>query len=181
MELSFTKTIENVQKFGRDITIDETISPVLSSFSIKGSDITISFSVSLDQNQIDYVTDFVNNFVEVDITDNLKAYVETSVRPFIEQMLYRVQAENIEMGVTQSGKTYEVLGFFEKQYTLTGKNRAVSLKGSLDTNSLTVTLEVLGYLIATPGEYSDLSPFITATRLTDLYNEIAVFLGVATI
>lgn len=65
-----------------------------------------------------------------------------------------------------SGKTLEVLGFFEERFTLLGKTRAVTIQGSLMTGSLTVTIEILNYLIANPSLYSDLNPFVTSARLT---------------
>lgn len=48
----------------------------------------------------------------------------------------------------------------------------VTIQGSLMTGSLTVTIEILNYLIANPSLYTDLNPFVTETRLTSWRDKV---------
>lgn len=161
--LEFTKTISNISKLDADIRANCT---KYQSCSIKGDQLQVMFSTSLTQAEVNNVSALITTFVEVDVTEELKEHVSKTISPFIEDFMYQILAENIEMGITQAGKTAEVLGFFCHPFVLPGKTRGVSIKDSLDTCSLTVTVEVLNYLIANPDLYSDLSPYVTSARLT---------------
>jgi hypothetical protein len=167
--LEFTKTINNLNKLQLELT---GITPKYQSMYVKGDYIQLAFTTNLTQEEVNAVSSHINNFVEVCITEQLKYYVETKIRPFVEDLLFMIQAQNIEMGITQLGKTWEVLGFFEEPVLLDGKTRKVSFKGSLDANSLTVTIELLTYFIAHPEMYADLSPFVTVERLSTWKNMI---------
>lgn len=177
MQLSFTKSIQNLSKFGKELMEDTEVGELIESFTVKGTAIEINFSESLNQTQIDYVTAFVNDFVEVDITADLKAYVESAIQPFVEDLLYRIQAENIEMGITAAGKTYETAAFFCSQVTLPGKVRSISIRDAIATNSLTVVIDILNYYIADETLYDDLAPYITQARLTQWRDEVIEFLS----
>jgi hypothetical protein len=174
--LNFTKTIQNIQKLDKELRANVTTKPTYSHLFIKGSNLEIHFSQNCTQAVIDATSSVVNNFVEISLKDTLKAYMETKVTPFIEDMLYEIQAENIEMGITQLGKTAEVVGFFAAQVTIPGVTRPISFKDTIDTKSLTVTIQILDYYLANPSEYSDLSPFITTERLTNWKAKIVNFL-----
>ena len=179
--LNFVKTVSNVSKMDKELKDHASLGSIFNFIVAKENDLKIHFTAALTQQNIDDCTAYVNAFVEISVHDNLYNYLEKDVEPFIHDLMTDIAATNIEMGITQAGKTLEVLGFFEKAYLLPGKARSVSLKGSLDTNSLTVTMEIIGYLLSNPSEYSDLSPFIDAARLTEMYNKIATYLGAPTI
>jgi len=174
--LQFTKTILNVQKLDKQLREDAVTGPTYSHLFIKGDLIDIHFSQNCTQAVIDATSAVINNFVEISLKDQLKEYMQGKVTPFIEDMLVQIQAENIEMGITQLNKTADVVGFFVAQVMLPGKTRSVSFKDSLDTKSLTVTLSILDYYIANPDLYSDLSPFVTVARLTEWKTKIVNFL-----
>lgn len=109
--------------------------------------------------------------------ETMKIYLDDSVFPFINNVINAFAAENIAMGITQAGKTGDVLGIFEKRYDI-GYAHPVSLKGSFDTGSLYVSLEILQHVRDNPGEFSGLSPFVTDARLLEMKNKIETFLGV---
>lgn len=172
--LEFTKSIINLNKLEQELFALQ--SKYISLYS-KGSYLQLKFSSSLSQEEVNAVSNLINNFVEISIVENLKEYVEKTIRPFIDNTLYQIQAENMALGITQAGKSADVLGFFMEQVTLPGKTRPVTIKGTLDTNSLNVTVELLTYYINNPSLYSDLTPFITVERLTDLRTKIIQKLG----
>jgi hypothetical protein len=173
--LELTKTIINIPKLDSEL---RDLNAKYVGISVKGDSLKIQFISPLTQEEVDEVSGHINSFVEVCIVEQLKEYVEKDIKPFIDNLLYQMQAENISMGITQAGKTADVLGFFCQKVLLPGKVREVSIKQTLDTNSLTVTYELLLYFIANPSQYSDLSPFITTDRLTDWKNKVAEKLGI---
>lgn len=168
----FTKVVTNMSKLDREIKLNATFGSLYSHINLKGDQVEIHFTANLNQTQIDALSAFIAAFSNVSVYDTLNAYLRSDIDPFVTDLLIRIRAENIELGITQAGKSLEVLGFFDQQWTLPGKTRSISLKSTLDTASLNVTIELLMYLIANPDLYSDLSPFVTATRLTEWKNKI---------
>lgn len=162
----------NPSKLDREIRANATFGSVYNYCSTSGDQLTVYFTQNLNQTQIDALSAFISAFSNVSIYDTLYAHLKSNIDPFVEELLIGIRAENIEMGITQSGKTLEVLGFFETPFALSGKVRAVTLQGSLTTGSLTVTIEILDYLIANPSLYSDINPYVTAERLTVWKNKI---------
>lgn len=175
--LNFTKTINNLQKLDKELRDNATTGPTYSHLFAKGNSLDVHFSQNCNQAVIDACSLVINNFVEISLKDTLKEYMETEVTPFIEDMMYEIQAENIEMGITQLGKTAEMVGFFVAPITLSGVTRPVSFRDTIDSKSLTVTISVLDYYIAHPELYSDLSPFVTVDRLTAWKSKIEGFLS----
>lgn len=169
---TFTKTITNPAKLDRELRANATFGSVFSFCNIKGDQLEVHFSANLIQSQIDALSAFIAAFSNVSVYDTLYAHLKSTIDPFVEELLISIRAENIEMGITQSNKTLEVLGFFEEHITIPGKTRTVTLQGTLTTGSLTVTIELLTYLIANPNLYTDLTPFVTAERLTSWKNRI---------
>lgn len=163
---TFTKSVTNTTKLERELRANANYGALYNFCTIKGDQLTVHFTANLNQTQIDELSAQVAAFSNVSVYDTLYSYLKNEIDPFVEQLLVQIRAENIEMGITQANKTTEVLGFFEAAWMLPGRTRAVSLQSSLDTGSLTVTVEILLYLIANPNLYSDLTPFITADRLT---------------
>lgn len=163
---TFTKIITNMDKLTRDIKANLNFGSLYQYASTKGDQLTVHFSQNLNQSQIDELSILIANFSNTSVYDTLYAHLKSNIDPFVEELLISIRAENIEMGITQANKTLEVLGFFEEHFIIPGKIRSVTLQGTLMTGSLTVTIELLNYLIANPNLYSDLNPFVTYERLT---------------
>ena len=168
----FTKTVTNASKMDREIKANANYGNLFDYLSLKGDQLEIHFKQNLNQSQIDELSSYIGSFSDVSIKDTLQNHLEGNIDPFVKDLMLQIRAENIEMGITQAGKTLEVLGFFEEHISLPGKTRAVTLQGSLSTGSLTVTIEILTYLIANPSLYSDLNPYVTSARLTEWKNKI---------
>ncbi len=175
--LEFTRTINNPSKLQRDLMAEETAGQYFSFINIKGNKIFAHYTQNLNQSQIDAVSALVGAFSDISVYDTIYNYLGQQVDPFVVELLRRVRAENIEMGITQSGKTYEVLAFMETSVIAPNRTRAVSLMSSLTTSSLTVTVELLNYYLDNPELYSDLSPFITQARLESIRDEIIDYLS----
>lgn len=178
---SFAKLILNTSKFGEEIALLPLSKSKYSYFTLKGDIIDIFYTSNLSQDEINEIGSFINNFVEISVQDQMEQYLSKDIEVFIKELLLEIRAQNILMGVTQMNKTTELQGFFEAPLILPSRTRAVSLKGILDTASLTVALEALQYLIQNPLLYSDLNPFITSVRLTEWYNRISIKLSLPTI
>lgn len=162
---NFTKLITNMAKLHKELSENTLFGSLFSFATSYGDQLSIHFTQNLNQSQIDELSAKIASFSSVSIKDTLEKHLDGSIDPFVKNLLLEMRAENIEMGITQAGKTLEVLGFFEEPILLPGKTRKVTLQGSLMTGSLTVTLEILTYLISNPSLYADLNPFVTATRL----------------
>jgi hypothetical protein len=171
--LSFTKSVANTNKLDLELRI---LNSKYNSLVLKGDALQLIFDSSLTQAEVDAVSNKINTFVETDISVELQTYIEKEVRPFIDKMMYQIKAENILMGVTQYGKTVDVLGFFNEKITLPTKTRAVSIKDALSDDSLYAVVDLLNYYLDNPSLYSDLSPFVTGDRITQWKNKIVEFL-----
>lgn len=174
MDLSFNKHIINIPK------LDEELRSITNKYQYllqKGDQLTLIFSSLLTQEEINSISSHVNNFVEVSLVDTLSVYMDTKVACFVRSMMYRIQAENIAMGITQEGKTYDVLSILCEPIQLPNKTRKVSIKQTIDTGSLTVTVQLIDYLINNPDLYQDLSPYITQDRLGEWKTLILTFLA----
>lgn len=163
--ITFNKVITNYTKLERELRASSVYGSVYNFMSLKGSELNLHFTQNLTQAQIDALSAYVAAYSDISVFDNLVTYLGREIDPFVLQLMTEIRAANIEMGITVSGKTAEVLGFFQQPITLPGKVRPVTLQSSLDTSSLTVTVELLTYLIANESLYADLSPFVTAARL----------------
>lgn len=142
-----------------------------------GSNIIIEYDVALTGSEQAAQDAVVAAHQHITGAESLKVYLDTIVFPFIDNLINTFAAENIALGITQAGKTDDVLGLFDKKYPIDNPLRPVSLKASLDTGSLYTSIAVIGYLRSNPLEWSDLSPYITDSRLLKMMNDIEVFLG----
>jgi hypothetical protein len=172
--LEFIKTVSNIPKLDYELRL---LNSKYNSLTIKDDNLRLIFNASLIQTEVDAVSNLVNNFVELCVREQIKLYISKQISPFIEDFTYKIISENMELGITQMGKTAEVLGFYCDRVEIPGKNRAVSLQDTLDSNSLTVTIEVLNYYLDNPQLYSDLSPFITTARIEGWIAEIQALLA----
>ena len=149
-------------------------------YFIQDVDLDIHFTQVLTQPQIDELDAVMSSWIDYETVDQLEAYLDDEVFPFIKRLINVFASENIAMGITQSGKTAQVLGLFSKKYNVPETNLLlpVSLKESFDTGSLYVAIDVLQKVRDTPSDFSGLSPFITDARLLEMKNKIETFLGV---
>lgn len=172
--LFFVKTVTNASKLDKDLRRDLTVGAIYSFLVIRGDDLELHFTANLNQVQIDYVSSFVANFSNVSVVDTIIDKLGKDVDPFVDSLLREMRAENMAWGVTPLGKTADVLGVFCLPVPLPGRMYPLSLKQTLDTSTLNVTMEVLVYLIAHPELYPGLDPFISVDRLnlwkTKIYN-----------
>jgi hypothetical protein len=172
--LFFVKVITNANKLDKDLRADALVGALYSFLVIRGDSVELHFTANLNQSQIDYVSSFVANFSNASVVDSIIAKLGDDVDPFVDSLLREMRAENMAWGVTQLGKTADVLGVFCLPVPLPGRMYSLSLKQTLDTSTLNVTMEVLTYLIAHPELYPDMAPFISVDRLnlwkTKIYN-----------
>ena len=112
----------------------------------------------------------------MDPLEYVRQFVYRPAAAFLRSIQEQATTENITMGITALGKTYDVVAFFSNPITLPGKTRKVSLKTAYDLNSLDVIYALLSYYIENPDEYSDLAPYITEARLTAWRSSILTFM-----
>lgn len=174
--LIFIKVITNASKLDSDLRKDSTVGALYAFLVIRGDNVELHFKQNLNQSQIDYVSSFMSGFSNVSIKDNLMAKLGDDVDPFVYTLLKEMRAENMEWGVTQLDKTADVLGVFCHPLPLPSRRYPLSLKQTLDTASLTVTLEALQYLINHPELYDGLAPFISVDRLNSWKTKIYSYL-----
>jgi len=174
-QLDFSKAINNTFKLISDIEgLDVSVS--LISFTRKGDDFSLFLDGTPTQLDLDAIFNLVNNFVEVDLTAQIKEYVVKKVRPFLEDLTFEIKASNIENGITQLNKTSDFLSFMSEKIILPGKTRPISLDTAIQNDSLDVVLQLANYYIENPQLYSDLSPFVTVEKITYWRNKILTFL-----
>lgn len=149
--------------------------PTYESFLMTGSNLAVTFSDILSQEDQDAAADMVNGFVDYETVEQLEIYLDQAVFPFIKSLINKFAAENIAMGITQYGKTDEVLGLFSKNYPV-NVNFPISLKSCFDTGSLYCAITVIEY-VRENEDMSSVSPFVTDARLVALKNKIEQFLG----
>lgn len=174
--LFFVKIVTNANKLDKDLRADALVGALYSFLIIRGDSVELHFTANLNQSQIDYVSSFVSNFSNISVVDTLVARLGDNVDPFVYELLKEMRAENMAWGVTQLDKTADVLGVFCLPLPLPGRRYPLSLKQTLDTASLTVTLEALQYLINHPELYDGLAPFISVDRLNSWKTKIYSYL-----
>lgn len=168
---SYTKTILNKNKFTDAVSAYENYL----SWGGFGDQLTVYFSLDLTAQQETDLDNLISTWVDYTAAESLETYLDNSVHPFIKGLINKFAAENISMGITQAGKTADLLGLFEKSFDI-GALHLVSLKGSFDTGSLYVSLAIIQHVRDNPSNFTGLSPFITDSRLLSMKNEIETFL-----
>lgn len=114
-----------------------------------------------------------------DLAERIAIDLGVRIDPWVVGFLQRTRAENIAMGITQAGKTFDAQAFFEMPIALNPiyPNKKISMLGALFTGSLTLIPALIDYYIANPDTYIDLFPFVTTERLNGWKNEVITFLG----
>lgn len=102
---------------------------------------------------------------------------------FGELLMTDFAGENVGMGITQAGKTAEVLEVMEERVEFDSINKPgvmISVMGTINSGSLYEAINVIDYHIdkCDNGDYDHLSPFITSARLTSIKQEIEDYLGI---
>lgn len=143
----------------------------------ENTNVKIVYETGLSEAQVIILESCVTNHVWMTTAESLKIFLDEQVMPFVKNLITEFAAENISMGITQAGKTGQVLGLFSKPYNVYSNEFHVSLKNSFDTGSLYVARDVIQYVRNNPTEFDGLSPFVTDARLLSMKNKIEKFLG----
>jgi hypothetical protein len=153
------------------------LAPTFQNVSALGTALKIQFSGTLSVEDEATLSSIVTAHTGITSTQSLTLYLDGVIFPFVKNLINTFAAENISMGITQAGKSGEVLGLFEMRYTVAGISRPVSLKASFDTGSLYVSRQIIQHVRDNPTEYDGLSPFVTDARLLAMKNKIEAQLG----
>lgn len=172
-----------IYQFTKDILSDKLIFEIAAAglsapkrVDTVGTSVSFVYENALSAEDEAKLNQVVTNHVKITTVEGLTAYLDSEVFPFVKQLINNFAAENIAMGITQSGKTADVLGLFEKKVDI-GALHPVSLKSSFDTGSLYVSIAVIQFFRNNSAEFSGLSPFVTDSRLLAMKNKIEAFLG----
>lgn len=114
-----------------------------------------------------------------DLADRIAIDLGKRIDPWVVGFLQRTRAENIAMGITQAGKTFDAQAFFELPVALNPlyPDKKISMLGALFTGSLTLIPALIDYYISNSETYANLFPFVTTERLNDWKQEVINFLG----
>jgi hypothetical protein len=146
--------------------------------TVVGVSCELHFSSELSSGDQASLSALIDAHVPVTTAEGLATYLSSTIYPFVSKLIAAFASENIAMGITQSGKSDDVLGLFTKKYAVGNENFPVSLKDSLDTGSLYVALQILAHIRANE-DVSSLSPFVTDARIVILMNKIEAQLGMS--
>lgn len=105
--------------------------------------------------------------VDAHVTLDQMALIQNSIKGAIEyggKLMLEFAAENVAMGISQAGKTKEVLQYLHP------------VKTALDTGSLYAAMDEVDDLLAA-GLPAELAPFITEARLLLFKSKIDDYLG----
>jgi len=175
--LPFSKTVLNLSKLDQELKEDVITKEKYVYLTEKEGIVTLFFDGGLTQELIDQAAYIINNFVDINLKDQLAQYIKLEVEPFINDMIISIQAENIAMGITQDGKTSEVIGFMCNRITIPSSLFQLSLADAIWVNSLYSVVEILEYYIDNESIYDGLEPYITVQRLTEWKTKITDFLA----
>lgn len=125
------------------------------------------------------LTALINNHVPTPtVHSSIMSYLRGGVSSFVDEVLDYEAATNMELGITQAGKTAEVLGLIVKQYDYKSNGKPVSLYESMRLKSLYETIEIIDYIRSNPSEFTGLDPYINDARLLSLKNKVEGFLNI---
>lgn len=175
MFYTFSKSIDS-DKLKREIATANLSAP--QRIDTEDLSVYIFYAQALSEQDAATLTTVVNNHVKLTTSENLSIYLDSSVFPFVKNLITSFAAENIAMGITQAGKTGAVLGMFARQHNVNNDGIPFSLKDAFDTGSLYEALKVLQFIRNDSNLYTGMSPFVTDARLLQMKNKIETFLGV---
>lgn len=171
---TFTKLITNFSKLNNELKASAVFGSLYSFINVRGDQVEIHFKSNLNQEQIDALAVFITNFSNVSVVDTYVNYLGAEIDPFGKQMMLRIRAENIAMGITQAGKTADCLGFFNHPVLLPGKVFPITFQMAFDSSSFYEVIALINYFLLPENQniYSTLAPFVTAERLTAWRTEV---------
>lgn len=178
MIYNFIKSV-NISQLEAELKASS-IGSYIQSVTSKGTLITVVTSVDLDEGSKLKLYTLVSSHIPPNASiEYIKTKVIAPARAFADALEIQFIAENIAMGLTQSGKTARMVEIMTKQLPIPGTNISVSIMEAMHAAcpSLTVILILLDYYIAHPSLYSDVSPFLTVARFTALRKKVADYLG----
>lgn len=161
MILNYTKNA-NLDKLASEI---KAAGLPLNYVSSAGNQLTVVTLTSLDSVQITTLNNLVTNHDPIDQTAILAAKLDAAMM-FGKALIVEVALANIQLGITQAGKTRAVADYTQK------------LQNYLATGSLYAAIEEITALkndITRP--LLNLSPFITDAKLDYYKQKIQTFLG----
>ncbi len=126
----------------------------------------VVFIESPSQGEIDQVTEFWDNATEIQFSPSLKEIITVKINEastFGRALILDFAVENVQMGITQAGKTRDVADYLAK------------IQRYLESGSLYAALAEANDLI-TAGVPSELNPYVTDVRLTTYRDRIQAFL-----
>lgn len=174
-KLTFIKTVTNFSKLETELKKEPESGSIYSYVTVKGNELSVYYKHNLSQIQIDAVSGVVNNFSNISALDEMYSYLGGVIDPFGEKLMRRIRAENILLGITQSGKTGEVLGFFNVKVKPNGTEVfPYSFEDAFESGSMYEIIKIIDYWLKEENvsQISHLSPFITPQRLNDWKLEI---------
>lgn len=173
----YQKTISNTEKFTTGLQDLAEITANFVKWGALGSTITVYLDTDFTTAQETALDAYVANFVDFTTSESLKIYLDGTIFPFIDNLITTFAAENMATGITQAGKTGEVLGLFSKKYDVESNGLPISLKDTFDTGSLYESIAVIAHIRANPTEFTGLDPYISDTKLLGMLNAIEAQLG----
>lgn len=134
--------------------------------------LVICFNEDITQQKTDFVEDYWESLTEQgeqtptqqEQLEHIKVIIKNAV-DFGQGLIINFAAENVAMGITQAGKTRDVATYLAPLQVLLNGG---SLYGAIDTINDLITA----------GIPSDLSPFVTETRLLEYREIIETYLGI---
>lgn len=152
------------------------------------SNLKVIFNEVCSQSDLDLLMDYWNNLTESventptqqEMTQNLKILIMNALT-FGQNLIIEFASENVALGITQSGKTSDVLAIMEEKVEIDSVNKPgvkVSILGTIQSGSLYESIKAIEYHIlkAENGDYDSLAPFITSERLTLFKVKIQTYL-----
>lgn len=124
--------------------------------------------------EVEIDTEYVEPNIAVELIVKRRV---TDAISFGRQLIIDFASENVLMGITQLGKTADVLAVITENVILPNETRPINLKDAIESGSLYEAIKLVDYHISKMNEYTDLDPFITTTRLTDFKSKIEAFLA----
>lgn len=128
----------------------------------------IVFKDSPDQSMVDTINTFWAQATAPQFSPSLAEIISGKINDamlFGQSLILNAAVENVEMGITQVGKTKDVADY------------CTNIQQYLQSGSMYAALTEINALI-NAGVPSNLSPFITADRLNSYKNKIQTYLGI---
>jgi hypothetical protein len=168
-----SKGVTNINKLDGELRL---LNPKYLSLSAKGERIELSFKTALSQTEVDAVSNHINSFVEYSVVEGLKSFLDLKIDVFVANWITKIRAENLQMGISIGSGMYEFQSVAEACLDVRATGRKVSLLGSLQTGTLSVSIEIMMFLRSHPEVYAPAAPYFSDERLAKWIVEFTDFL-----